>query len=168
MEREATGIGPEELGLTLADGKTVLKQVQARIVQIQIEAISAAAKACRNCGRNQRMKDLRSRTADPMTLQNAPQHRNGPHHLSPSGSGMGSRLVASFSGSSHRPWRIAGVPPQAKVRLADKTLGIAGPTAVLAKFELPLAICPLLPNQLWDNYRSPTLLFPLPSILYLI
>ena len=32
VEREATGIGPEELGLTLADGKTVLKQVQARIV----------------------------------------------------------------------------------------------------------------------------------------
>jgi hypothetical protein len=45
VDREATGIGPEELGLTLADGKTVLKQVQARIVQIQIEAISAAAKA---------------------------------------------------------------------------------------------------------------------------
>ena len=61
MEREATGIGPEELGLTLADGKTVLKQVQERIVQIQIEAISAAAKACRNCGRNQRVKDLRKR-----------------------------------------------------------------------------------------------------------
>jgi hypothetical protein len=61
VEREATGIGPEELGLTLADGKTVLKQVQERIVQIQIEAISAAAKACRNCGRNQRMKDLRRR-----------------------------------------------------------------------------------------------------------
>jgi hypothetical protein len=61
VEREETGIGPEELGLTLADGKTVLKQVQARIVQIQIETISAAAKACRNCGRNQRMKDLRRR-----------------------------------------------------------------------------------------------------------
>jgi hypothetical protein len=45
VKREATGIGPEELGLTLDDGKTVLKQVQARIVQIQIEAISAAAKA---------------------------------------------------------------------------------------------------------------------------
>ena len=44
VECEATGIGPEELGLTLDDGKTVLKQVQARIVEIQIEAISAAAK----------------------------------------------------------------------------------------------------------------------------
>jgi hypothetical protein len=30
VERKASGIGPEELGLTLADGKTVLKQVQER------------------------------------------------------------------------------------------------------------------------------------------
>ena len=57
VERGATGIGPEELGLTLDDGKTVLKQVQARIVPsrhflqllsaflAQIEAIPAAAKA---------------------------------------------------------------------------------------------------------------------------
>ncbi len=45
MDRVATGTGPEELGLTLADGKTVLKLVQQRIVQNQIEVISAAAKA---------------------------------------------------------------------------------------------------------------------------
>ncbi len=37
MDRVATGTGPEELGLTLADGKTLLKQVQQRIVQNQIE-----------------------------------------------------------------------------------------------------------------------------------
>lgn len=29
VEREATGIGPEEIGLTLEEGKTVLSQVQA-------------------------------------------------------------------------------------------------------------------------------------------
>lgn len=61
VERNATGIAPEELGLTLADGKIVLRQVQERIVQIQIEAISAAATACPRCGRNQPMKDLRTR-----------------------------------------------------------------------------------------------------------
>jgi len=38
VERAATEIGPEELGLTLADGKTVLKQVQERIVQNLFEA----------------------------------------------------------------------------------------------------------------------------------
>ena len=61
MDRVATGTGAEELGLTLADGKTVLKQVQQRIVQNQIEVISAAAKPCQHCGRNQRIKDLRTR-----------------------------------------------------------------------------------------------------------
>jgi len=61
MDRVAAGTGPEELGLTLADGKTVLKQVQQRIVQNQIEVISAAARACQHCGRNQRTKDLRTR-----------------------------------------------------------------------------------------------------------
>jgi hypothetical protein len=35
VERKATGIGREELDLTLADGKTVLQQVQEPIVQIQ-------------------------------------------------------------------------------------------------------------------------------------
>jgi sensor histidine kinase regulating citrate/malate metabolism len=32
VEREATGIGPEEIGLTLEEGKTVLSQVQAGII----------------------------------------------------------------------------------------------------------------------------------------
>jgi hypothetical protein len=41
IDRVATEIGPEELGLMLADGKTVLKQVQERIVQNQIDEISA-------------------------------------------------------------------------------------------------------------------------------
>ena len=61
VERKAAYIGPEELGLTLADGKTVIRQVQERIVQMQIEAISAAANACEHCSRNQRVKDLRRR-----------------------------------------------------------------------------------------------------------
>jgi hypothetical protein len=33
IERTASGIDPEELGLTLRDGKTVLKQVQERMVR---------------------------------------------------------------------------------------------------------------------------------------
>jgi hypothetical protein len=32
VEREATGIGPEEIGLTLEEGKTVLSQVQAGMI----------------------------------------------------------------------------------------------------------------------------------------
>jgi len=36
VERSASGIEPEELGLTLQDGKTVLKQIQAKMVHSQI------------------------------------------------------------------------------------------------------------------------------------
>jgi hypothetical protein len=60
VERSASGIEPEELGLTLQDGKTVLKQVQAKIVQTQVSMLDTAFKLCRDCGRRQRVKDLRS------------------------------------------------------------------------------------------------------------
>jgi len=61
VERAASGIEPAELGLTLQDGKTVLKQVQAKIVQTQVSILDTAFKHCRDCGRAQRVKDLRHR-----------------------------------------------------------------------------------------------------------
>jgi hypothetical protein len=36
VEREASGIGPEEIGLTLKEGKTVLSQVQAGVIHRQV------------------------------------------------------------------------------------------------------------------------------------
>lgn len=44
VERSASGIEPEELGLTLQDGKTVLRQVQAKIVQTQVSILDTAFK----------------------------------------------------------------------------------------------------------------------------
>src|SRR5215472_9863231 len=61
VEREATGIGPEEIGLTLEEGKTVLRQVQAGVVHRQVEALQAAHRKCLQCGRKQRIKDRRKR-----------------------------------------------------------------------------------------------------------
>ena len=61
LERPSGGVQPEEIGLSLLDGKTVLKQVQERIVQTQISIESAAWKFCMHGQREQRMKDLRSR-----------------------------------------------------------------------------------------------------------
>jgi len=43
VERPASGIGPEEIGLTLEEGKAVLRKAQARIVQTQVDMLSAAA-----------------------------------------------------------------------------------------------------------------------------
>ena len=61
VEREATGIGAEEIGLTLEEGKTLLSQVQAGVIHRQVEALQAAHRNCRNCGRKQRIKDRRKR-----------------------------------------------------------------------------------------------------------
>ena len=62
VERPASGIGPEEIGLTLEEGKAVLRRVRARIVQTQVDMLGAAHRGCCQCGRNQRVKDLRTRT----------------------------------------------------------------------------------------------------------
>jgi len=61
VDREATGIGPEEIGLTLEEGKNVLRQVQAGVIHQQVEALQAAHWKCRQCGRKQRIKDRRRR-----------------------------------------------------------------------------------------------------------
>ena len=63
VERPASGIGLEEIGLDLEEGKAVLRKVQARIVQTQVDVLSAAHRRCFRCGRNQRVKDLRTRIA---------------------------------------------------------------------------------------------------------
>ena len=63
VERPASGIGLEEIGLDLEEGKAVLRKVQARIVQTQVDVLSAAQRRCFQCGRNQRVKDFRTRIA---------------------------------------------------------------------------------------------------------
>ena len=63
VERPASGIGPEEIGLKLEEGKAVLRRVQARIVQAQVDVLSSAHRRCCLCGQNQPIKDLRTRTA---------------------------------------------------------------------------------------------------------
>jgi hypothetical protein len=60
VNREATGIGPEDVDLTLEEGKTVLRQVQAGVIQIQAEALEVAQRPCLHCGRKQRIKDRRN------------------------------------------------------------------------------------------------------------
>src|SRR5271168_4472377 len=63
VKRPASGIGLEEIGLDLEEGKVVLRKLQARIVQTQVDVLSAAHRRCFRCGRNQRVKDLRTRIA---------------------------------------------------------------------------------------------------------
>ncbi len=61
VKREALEVGPEEIGLSLDEGKAVLRQVQTRIIRMQVDALEAAHRKCGLCGRNQSAKDVRTR-----------------------------------------------------------------------------------------------------------
>src|SRR5438105_2725671 len=47
----------EQLGLSLAEGKQLLREVQRRVVQQQVTAFLAAQAACSTCGRQRSIKD---------------------------------------------------------------------------------------------------------------
>ena len=61
VERSASGNSPEDVGLALADGKTVLKEVQASIVRTQVSVLDTVWRLCRDCHRQHRVKDRRRR-----------------------------------------------------------------------------------------------------------
>jgi len=61
FDRCASGIEPEEIGLTLQEGKDVLRQVQRNIVQTQIQVQGLASSCCMHCSGAQLVKDIRTR-----------------------------------------------------------------------------------------------------------
>ena len=61
ITRGAAGIGAEELGLTLEDGKEILRHIQDRLVKLQVEFLQSAAARCMHCGRKKLIKDKRPR-----------------------------------------------------------------------------------------------------------
>jgi hypothetical protein len=61
VERSAPVSGAEELGLSLADGKAILRRVQDSMLRTQVAVISAAASSCLHCERQKAIKDLRYR-----------------------------------------------------------------------------------------------------------
>lgn len=61
VSRQAAGIGAEDVGLTLAEGKDVIRAVQERVVNVQTELLEAAARPCSQCDKSQRVKDRRRR-----------------------------------------------------------------------------------------------------------
>jgi hypothetical protein len=61
FDRCASGIEPEEIGLTLQEGKDVLRQVQRNIVQTQIQVQGLASSRRMHCSGAQLVKDIRTR-----------------------------------------------------------------------------------------------------------
>ena len=65
ITRETTPFRPEQVGLTLPDGKTVLSETQRAIVTDQVEVEAAAWRRCRHCEQPTRINDRRSRGVRP-------------------------------------------------------------------------------------------------------
>jgi len=60
FERCADRIPPEDIALTLAEGKDLVNQVQRNVVQTQIEIISFAKSLCVHFVGAQHVKDIRT------------------------------------------------------------------------------------------------------------
>jgi hypothetical protein len=62
IERPASLGAMEEIGLTLRDGKTVIKEVQRCVVEMQFKVESKLRQHCLNCQSLQTIKDSRTRS----------------------------------------------------------------------------------------------------------
>jgi hypothetical protein len=54
-------MGGEELGLSLEDGKEIVRELQSRMIAVQVEMLEAATSLCIHCGRRKDIKDRRPR-----------------------------------------------------------------------------------------------------------
>ena len=62
VDRPAGINAAEEMGLSLADGKTIIGQVQRRVVEMQFEVQAKLGQHCPNCQSLRRIKDSRPRS----------------------------------------------------------------------------------------------------------
>ena len=62
LSRRVQGLTADEIGLMLDEAKTLLAELQRRMVEIQIEEKVACARVCTRCLRSQPIRDRRTRT----------------------------------------------------------------------------------------------------------
>jgi len=51
IARPGVVMGGEELGLSLEDGKEIVRELQSRMIAVQVEMLEAATSLCVHCGR---------------------------------------------------------------------------------------------------------------------
>lgn len=61
LERRVTGLTTEELGLTLAESKTLLGELGRLVLQTQVEGFVTCARVCGSCLGLRRLRDQRTR-----------------------------------------------------------------------------------------------------------
>jgi hypothetical protein len=60
LERRVSGLTAEELGLTLAESKTVLGELGRLVLQTQVEEFITCARVCGSCLKLRRLRDQRT------------------------------------------------------------------------------------------------------------
>ena len=66
VDRPSQTLGPDDVGLTLDDGKRLLRSLQQSVVHAQAEEIDELSRICRGCHRRTPIKDYRQRKVDTM------------------------------------------------------------------------------------------------------
>ena len=64
IDRPSQTLGPDDVGLTLDDGKRLLHSLQQSVVRAQAEEIHELSRICRGCHRRTPIKDYRQRKID--------------------------------------------------------------------------------------------------------
>lgn len=62
LKRRVVGLTADEVGLTLAEGKDLLSELQRLVLQTQMEEYVMCARVCRECLTLRRQRDCRTRT----------------------------------------------------------------------------------------------------------
>ena len=62
LKRRVVGLTADEVGLTLAEGKDLLSELQRLVLQTQMEEYTMCARVCRECLTMRRQRDCRTRT----------------------------------------------------------------------------------------------------------
>src|ERR1700694_3030801 len=59
--RPIADLSPEQIGLTLEEGQQLLRRIQVEIIASQAHAYALCRRACVDCGRPKRIKDIRTK-----------------------------------------------------------------------------------------------------------
>jgi hypothetical protein len=61
ITRPIADLSPEQIGLTLEEGQQLLRRIQVEIIRSQAHAYALCRRACVDCGRPKRIKDIRTK-----------------------------------------------------------------------------------------------------------
>jgi hypothetical protein len=75
IDRPSQTLEPETVGLSLEDGKGLLRGLQQAVIQAQTDEMCTLRRVCQRCHRWTELKDYRQRKVDTVFVQHHPIYR---------------------------------------------------------------------------------------------